>query len=187
MEVNLNDQALPGVPHGHVVLVDWSHQWADLYTREAASLRAALGPLAVAIEHYGSTSVPELRAKPILDILVGGTQITDAVPYLKALAPLGYEYARSAGVPDHLVFGRGLDRTHLVHVVLFEGPAWQRALRFRDTLRADPTLRAEYGALKERLAGQYQSHRARYTEEKAAFVERVIGPESSRSATDHPS
>jgi GrpB-like predicted nucleotidyltransferase (UPF0157 family) len=171
----LSDQALPGVPHGHVVLADWTPQWADLFTLEAARLRAALGPLALAIEHYGSTSVPGLRAKPILDILVGGKQATDPALYVAALAPLGYEYAPWAGVPEHLVFGLGVDRTHLVHVVLFEGPAWRQGLRFRDALRADPSLRAEYGALKERLARERPTDRARYTEEKARFVGRVIG------------
>jgi GrpB-like predicted nucleotidyltransferase (UPF0157 family) len=171
----LSDQALPGVPHGHVVLANWTPQWTTLFNQEAERLRVALGPLALAIEHYGSTSVPDLRAKPILDILVGGTQATDPAPYVTALVPLGYEYAPGAGVPEHLVFGLGLDRTHLVHVVLYEGPAWHRALRFRDALRADPALRAEYEALKERLAAQYQRHRALYTEEKAAFMERVLG------------
>jgi GrpB-like predicted nucleotidyltransferase (UPF0157 family) len=158
----LSDQALPGVPHGHVVLADWTPQWADLFTQEAARLRPALGPLALAIEHYGSTSV-------------GGKDATDPAPYVAALAPLGYEYAPWAGVPEHLVFGLGFDRTHLVHVVLFEGRAWRQALHFRNALRADPSLRAEYGALKERLARERPTERARYTEEKAAFVGRVIG------------
>jgi GrpB-like predicted nucleotidyltransferase (UPF0157 family) len=171
----LSDQALPGVPHGHVVLADWTPQWGDLFTQEAARLRAALGPLALAIEHYGSTSVPGLRAKPILDILVGGRQATDPAPYVAALAPLGYEYAPWAGVPEHLVFGLGFDRTHLVHVVLFDGLAWRQALHFRNALRADPALREKYAALKERLARERPTERARYTEEKAAFVERVIG------------
>jgi GrpB-like predicted nucleotidyltransferase (UPF0157 family) len=172
----VSDQALPGVPHGQVVLADWTPRWAELFIQEAARLRAALGPLALAIEHYGSTSVPGLRAKPILDILVGGKQVTEPAPYAAALAPLGYEYVPGAGVHDHLVFGLGLDRTHLVHVVLFDGPAWRQGLHFRNSLRVDPALRKEYGALKERLARERSTERARYTEEKGAFVTRVIGP-----------
>jgi hypothetical protein len=91
-----------------------------------------------------------------------------------ALVPLGYEYAPWAGVPEHLVFGRGRVRTHLVHVVEHGGPAWQRALRFRDALRADAALAAAYADLKAALALRYPAERARYTAAKAAFIERVL-------------
>jgi GrpB-like predicted nucleotidyltransferase (UPF0157 family) len=135
-----------------------------------------LGPLARAIEHYGSTAVPGLPAKPILDLLVGTDQFGDPVPFVTRLAPLGYEYASWAGVPGHQVFGRGRPRTHLLHLVPFGGPAWQRALGFRDRLRADSTLRDEYAALKHALAERYPTDRAQYTAEKASFIDRVVGP-----------
>jgi GrpB-like predicted nucleotidyltransferase (UPF0157 family) len=168
------DPALPGLPHGSVQLADWNPRWAELYELEASRLRNALGPLALAVEHYGSTSVPGLVAKPILDILVGAPQTTDPAPYLTALAPLGYDYAVHAGVPEHLVFGRGAARTHLIHVVRHGGDAWTRALGFRDALRANPVLRDAYASLKRELARSYGDDRRRYTAAKGAFIERAL-------------
>jgi GrpB-like predicted nucleotidyltransferase (UPF0157 family) len=170
----VNDPALPGLAQGTVQLAEWTPRWAELFAEEAARLRAALGDLAVGIEHYGSTSVPGLLAKPLLDILVGGPEATDAAPYVAALAPLGYDYSPRAGVPDHLVFGRGRARTHLVHVVRHGGEAWHRALAFRDALRADPALRDSYAALKRELARRHGGERNQYTAAKSAFVERVL-------------
>jgi GrpB-like predicted nucleotidyltransferase (UPF0157 family) len=157
-----------------VQLANWTPRWAELFTEEAVRLRVALGDLALAIEHYGSTSVPGLVAKPLLDILVGGPETTDASPYIAALAPLGYDYAAHAGVAEHLVFGRGLARTHLVHVVRYGSAAWHRALAFRDALRGDAALRESYAALKRELAQRYGIDRNRYTEGKSAFVEHVL-------------
>lgn len=170
----MSDPALPGLTHGTVQLADWTPRWAELFTEEAARLRVALGDLALAIEHYGSTSVPGLVAKPLLDILVGGPQATDASLYIAALAPAGYDHAPHAEVPEHLVFGRGLARTHLVHVVRYGGAAWHRALVFRDALRGDAALRETYAALKRELAQRHGVDRSRYTEGKSAFVEHVL-------------
>jgi GrpB-like predicted nucleotidyltransferase (UPF0157 family) len=170
----VNDPALPGLMHGTVQLVEWTPRWAELFTEEAGRLRVALGGLAVALEHYGSTSVPGLVAKPLLDILVGGPQATEASPYIAALAPLGYDYAAHAGVPEHLVFGRGLARTHLVHVVRYGSAAWHRALAFRDALRGDARLREAYAELKRELAQLHGLDRSRYTEAKSAFINHVL-------------
>lgn len=170
----MSDPALPGLPHGVVRLAEWTPRWAELFAQESERLRGALVDLAEAIEHYGSTSVPGLVAKPVLDILVGGPQATDPGPYMAALAPLGYDYAAHAGVPEHLVFGRGPARTHLVHVVRYGGGAWQRGLAFRDALRADPGLRDTYAALKRELAQRHGGERDVYTAAKSGFVEQVL-------------
>jgi len=170
----VSDPALPGLAHGTVQLMEWTPRWAELFATEAVRLRAALGDLAVAVEHYGSTSVPGLVAKPLLDILVGGPEATDPAPYIAALASLGYDYSAHAGVPEHLVFGRGPARTHLVHVVRYGGQAWRKALAFRDALRADAGLRDAYAALKRELAERHGSDRSRYTAAKGAFIEGTL-------------
>ena len=95
--------------------------------------------------------------------------------FVAALAPLGYEYAPWAGVPGHLVFGKGAERTHLVHVVRHDGPEWHRALRFRDLLRTDPELAGAYGTLKEDLAARYPTNRPRYTDGKEDFIRHALG------------
>jgi len=170
----LDDPALPGLAHGTVQLAEWTPRWAELFAAEAARLRAALGDLALDVEHYGSTSVPGLVAKPLLDILVGGAEATDPAPYIAALSPLGYDYSAHAGVPEHLVFGRGTARTHLVHVVRYGGETWRKALAFRDALRTDPGLRDDYAALKRQLAERHGFERSRYTAAKSAFIERAL-------------
>jgi GrpB-like predicted nucleotidyltransferase (UPF0157 family) len=170
----LTDDALPGLAHGVVQLTSWTPRWQTLFEEEAARLAQALGPLALGIEHYGSTSVRGLLAKPILDILVGAPAPLDPAPYVAALVPLGYEFAPEAGVPDHVVFGRGRARTHLVHVVEYRHRAWDRGLRFRELLRTDPALARAYGELKTTLAQRHPADRASYTAAKAAFIERAL-------------
>lgn len=177
---SVNDPSLPGLAHGIVQLAEWTPRWAELFGEEAARLRLALGNFAVAIEHYGSTSVPGLVAKPLLDILVGGPESTDAAAYMAALTPLGYDYAAHAGVSEHLVFGRGAARTHLVHVVRYGGEAWHKALAFRDALRADAALRESYAALKRELVQRHGAERSRYTAAKSAFVEQVLADIANR-------
>src|SRR5262245_38777778 len=132
-----------GLEHGMNLLVDYDPQWPVEFEEERERIRSALGDLARGIEHYGSTSVEGLRAKPIVDILVGVTQLSDWVKCRRPLEELGYDYAEKAGVPDHFIFGRGRDRserTHLVHIVEFDGPSWRSCLKFRDALRADPAV-----------------------------------------------
>jgi GrpB-like predicted nucleotidyltransferase (UPF0157 family) len=164
-----------GLEKGAVRLVDPDPRWEALFRVEAERIAHALGPLARAIEHYGSTSIPGLAAKPILDLLVGTDRFGDPGPFAARLEPLGYEYAPWAGVPGHQVFGRGQPRTHLLHLVQFDGPSWHEALRFRDRLRADAKLRDAYATLKRELAARFPADRPRYTAEKSAFIEQVVG------------
>lgn len=165
---------LPGLPHGVVILADPAPEWPSLYVQEAARIVAALGPAVVAIEHYGSTSIPGIKAKPIIDLLVGLPRLDDALNHVGAMEALGYDYAVHAGVPDHHIFGKGAARTHLAHLVEHEGPSWFECLRFRDALRADAELARAYERLKVELAARYPRDRAAYTEGKTAFVTGVV-------------
>jgi GrpB-like predicted nucleotidyltransferase (UPF0157 family) len=173
-----NDSPL-GLVRGEVRLAEHTPRWAALYADEAARLGHALGAYASSIEHCGSTSIPGMPAKPILDILVGVPAPVDVPGLAAALTPLQYEHAPWAGVPGHEVFGKGQLRTHLLHVVPAGGAAWERMLRFRDALRADPGIAAEYAALKRALATRYPADRAAYTDRKGAFVARVLSSLSS--------
>ncbi|HWA60967.1 MAG TPA: GrpB family protein [Caulobacteraceae bacterium] len=150
-------------------LVDYNPLWPRAFEEEAGRIRAAVGDLALAIEHYGSTAVPGLRAKPILDLLVGVADIDDGLEMVGPMAGLGYDYSDNHGIPEHHIFGRPTVRAYLVHVVVHGGDQWERCLRFRDRLRASADLRSEYQALKERLAREATS-RAAYTDGKTAFV-----------------
>lgn len=150
-------------------LVDYNPLWPRAFAEEAARIRAAVGPLALAIEHYGSTAVPGLRAKPILDLMIGVADIDDGLKMTAPMTALGYDYATNHGIPEHHIFGLGTARTHLAHVVAHGGDQWRQSLRFRDRLREDARLRAAYQDLKERLARETSS-RAAYTDGKTEFV-----------------
>lgn len=164
-----------GLERGTVRLVPHDPRWATLYREEEARLRTALQGLLADIQHHGSTSVPGIHATPILDILIGVRNPDDVLERLPELQALGYEYAPRAGVPGHHVFGKNQPRTHLLHVVEYGGREWRENLWFRDRLRADPALAAEYEALKLRLAHAHPGERARYTDGKTDFIQRVRG------------
>ncbi len=163
-----------GLPQGLVRLCESTPHWAALFEKEASRLNAALCTSGAAVEHCGSTSIPGVPAKPILDILVGIPGKIEVAMLRDTLAPLGYEHATWAGVPGHEVFGKGDPRTHLVHVVPLHGPAWDRMIGFRDALRRDASLAAEYGQLKRQLAARYPNNRTAYTDGKAGLVTRVL-------------
>ncbi len=150
-------------------LVDSNVLWARAFAEEAARIHSAVGPIALAIEHYGSTAVPGLRAKPIIDLLIGVADIDDGLMMIEPMARLGYDFATNHGIPDHHIFGRPIVREYLAHVVIHGGDQWRRSLRFRDRLREDTHARAAYQALKEQLATAGLS-RAAYTDGKTSFV-----------------
>lgn len=155
-------------------LADHNPLWAKAFAEEACRLGDALGELAVAIEHYGSTSVPGLKAKPIIDLQIGVADIARGLGFIAPMAALGYDYAGDQGIPNHHIFGLGEARVCLAHVAIFESDDWSRALRFRDRLRSDPQARRAYEALKIRLAGEGLT-RAQYTAGKADFIENMSG------------
>ncbi len=165
-----------GLKHGLNLLVDYDPEWPIAFEEEKARIYAMLTDVARGIEHYGSTAVEGLRAKPIIDILVGIAPLEDWNRCKLPLETLGYDYAENAGVPDHFIFGRGRDRnerTHLVHVVEFNGESWRTSLAFRDALRVNRVLRAEYLNTKERAVSLAPEGRARYNEMKHSFFEKV--------------
>lgn len=166
-----------GLKHGQNLLVEYDPQWPLLFEEERAKLAAALAGIACGIEHYGSTAVPGLSAKPILDILVGVLPLENWQHCKTPLEQLGYDYAERAGVPGHFIFGRGRDRserTHLVHVVEFQGESWRNSLQFRDALRNDSLLRQNYLAAKRRAVEQAPEGRPRYNELKHDFIQTAI-------------
>jgi GrpB-like predicted nucleotidyltransferase (UPF0157 family) len=165
-----------GLKHGINLLVDYDPEWPIAFEEEKARIYSALGDVARGIEHYGSTAVEGLKAKPIIDILVGVAPLEDWNRCKLPLETLGYDYAENAGVPRHFIFGRGRDRserTHLVHVVEFNGESWRTNLAFRDALRVNRALRAEYLKTKELAVSLAPDGRARYNEMKHSFFENV--------------
>lgn len=147
-------------------------EWPAQFERERRRLADAL-PANVVLEHIGSTAVRGIAAKPTIDIMAGtlGPALDWTIPLV---AELGYDYAPEweCALPDRRYFRRGAPPIFLyqLHVVQRGGPYWRRQLRFRDLLRAEPQLAAEYEALKRRLAKSCGDDREAYTSGKGEFV-----------------
>ncbi|GHA23001.1 hypothetical protein GCM10007989_18100 [Devosia pacifica] len=162
-----------GLAHGENLIVDYDSSWPAEFDAERARLHKALGELARGIEHYGSTSVPDMPAKPIIDILIGVEPLGAWQVCRRPLETLGYDYAETAGVPGHFIFGRGHDktqRTHLVHIVAYLGDSWVSNLAFRDALRRDADLRTRYLSAKRTAARSAPHGRAEYNALKNRFI-----------------
>jgi GrpB-like predicted nucleotidyltransferase (UPF0157 family) len=162
-----------GLANGKVALVESDPLWAAIYREEQSRLQQAIGALVAGIQHFGSTSISGIKAKPILDILVGLPRFADGPLLIEPLAALGYEYMGAEIVPDDHLFGLGDPRRHLLHAVEHDGYHWKRNLRFRDALRADRALATAYEALKVELAQRYPDSRKDYLLGKQAFIDRI--------------
>ena len=168
-----------------VVIAEYALQWPIMFEAEARELRAAFRPDAIEVEHIGSTAVPGLGAKPIVDILLGAAALAQIERHIATLEAHGYRYVPEfeTQLPQRRYFEKpkqGPEQFHL-HAVEWHGAFWRDQLRFRDALRNDPTLCEQYLCLKRRLAVEYYRDRAAYTDAKAPFIERTLS-ELSRPA-----
>ena len=166
-----------GVRYGTVQLVRVKEQWAAIADRLAVEFSAALGPAAGAVEHIGSTAVPGLLAKPIIDLAIGLRPETSVEEITAPLSGLGWIYRGDAGADGGLVFVFEDSPWHRVahaHGVELDGLQWVRYLQFRDLLRQNANARQTYEEAKRRLAEQYPDGRRRYTAGKDETVERLL-------------
>lgn len=163
-----------GLGKGEVRVMPHDPAWADEFAAERARLLEALGGVPAEIEHVGSTAVPGLAAKPIIDVLGGRPAGSELEPYVRAFTSAGYEYRGEYGIPGRHYFVRGEPRTHHLHLVEAGGNLWRRHIAFRDHLRSDPDAVAVYAALKHDLAARFPNDRERYTDGKSAFIDDVL-------------
>jgi GrpB-like predicted nucleotidyltransferase (UPF0157 family) len=173
-----------GLKKGMVRLVPYSHEWKGLFESEKRALCEHLAHLAVDIQHVGSTAVPGLAAKPILDIAIGVAQIADVEKCIPLLEGIGYSYAGELFDGDHcLMKGTEGNTTHHLHLVVFDGERWRNYLCFRDHLRRSKEARQRYRDLKAELAAKFPHCRERYTEGKSAFIQGIV--QQARKAHGH--
>ncbi|HUN91183.1 MAG TPA: GrpB family protein [Burkholderiaceae bacterium] len=165
-----------------VVIVPYRPSWQARFHVEADLLRVALADLNPRLEHIGSTAVTGLAARPIVDMVVGVAKLSDRPAMIERLRNYGYQPdPDQVGAPPAL---RCLVRmvrelpTHQVHVVEAYGDLWHQLLLFRDLLRSDPLLAAEYEGLKRRLARTHATSAFAYMSAKTDFIERTLGERS---------
>ena len=161
-------------------LVEYDPGWPAMYRDEAERVRSILpAGLVSAIEHFGSTAIPGLAAKPIIDILVAVRSVPEAREVaVSPMESLGYAFWTDNPKLDRLFFVKGLApraprRTHHVHMAEPGSEMWGRLL-FRDYLRMHPEEAARYGALKFELMERYRGDREAYTDGKSAYVEEIM-------------
>jgi UDP-glucose-4-epimerase GalE len=159
---------------GKVTLVEYDPAWPGLFEREAARIRGALGSLVVSLDHVGSTSVPGLAAKPIIDILLVIESPNDEARYAPTLEAAGYRLViREPDWHEHRVF-KGPDTNINLHVHPPGDTEIERMLGFRDYLRSHDDARLEYEAEKRRLAAQDWEYVQHYADAKTRVVESIL-------------
>ena len=163
-----------GLDSNRVVLSREHEAWAESFAQERQRIIAALAPHVVTVEHVGSTSIPGVPAKPILDVVVGVLNFEQAAVHVAPMEALGYVYRGEFGIPRRHYFVKGEPRTHHVHMLELGGPGWRSILSFRDALRADEDLARQYREAKQQLARVFANDRTRYQEEKDAVVQRLL-------------
>lgn len=159
-----------------ISLVAYDHAWPGRFEDERAALARVLAPwLAGPIEHIGSTAIPGLVAKPVIDVMAGVADLASSVPARAATATLGYLYfPYRADVMHWFCKPSPAHRTHHLHLVPIGSALWADRIAFRDYLRSEPEAAAKYAALKRQLAARFTFDREAYTAGKSAFVAAIL-------------
>ncbi len=162
-----------------VVIADYDENWPKMFIAEKAKILAVIGDKNVVIEHIGSTAVPGLSAKPILDIMVGTPDLSIADACIKPLEGIDYEYVpkleKDFPLRRYLHKGPNLPNKHFhLHMVQINSDFWNNQLFFRDYLRANPLVSADYQSLKIKLAEEFQDNVFNYCEAKSTFIQNIL-------------
>lgn len=175
-------ESIVGLPDGRVRLLPYSPEWKGLFADEARRIADILGPyvgpVVREIQHVGSTSIPGIPAKPIIDIGVAVTDFESAKPCIERLQEAGYTYLGENEVPGRHFFYLGAPtttgRTHHLHMFKLDSREWRETIGFRDYLRNHPAVAEAYGEIKTELASTFPNDRPGYLAGKAPFIRQVL-------------
>jgi GrpB-like predicted nucleotidyltransferase (UPF0157 family) len=167
-----------GLKRGTVKLMPHNPEWAELFEKEKQLLKATFGDTIIAMEHVGSTAIPGIPAKPILDMNIGVESLEAALEMKDGFVALGYEHRPFVpeesfqGLREQELYVRGPEekRTHFAHVTVYGSDFWARSILFRDYLLIHADRAQEYADLKTALADAHAADRISYTKAKAQFV-----------------
>jgi len=163
-----------GLEKGIVKLSPYTEEWKLLFAVEKASLQTALGGSILDVQHVGSTAIPGMLAKPIIDIAIAVFDFEEAKVCIQPIEAQGYEYKGEFGIPHRHYFVKGDPRIFHLHICEINSLEWRDLLLFRDYLCQHPDVANEYAELKLQLASKYPQDRAAYLDEKAPFIQRVL-------------
>ncbi|MDN3018303.1 GrpB family protein [Paenibacillus sp. BSR1-1] len=156
-----------------VRLSEFNESWAIMFQKETQFLKTIFEDEIIGFEHFGSTSVHGLKAKPVIDMMCIVKDIVKVDSYNHKMSELGYDVAGEWGIPGRRLFRKGGDnRTHHIHFYQFDNPQIERHLIFRDYLRTHPEEAARYSRFKEDLAERYENT-SDYSPAKKSFVKEL--------------
>jgi GrpB-like predicted nucleotidyltransferase (UPF0157 family) len=159
-----------------VIIEPYASAWPEKFESERLLLAPVLAPwLAGPIEHVGSTAVPGLAAKPVIDIMAAVRDLPSSIPAIEALKSLGYCYFEyRADVMHWFCKPSPTERTHHLHLIPYNSSLWRDRVAFRDRLRTDAATRRSYTELKLALAAKHKNDRDAYTDAKTEFIRSVL-------------
>lgn len=173
-----------GLTRNTVVLMPHDPEWDVFAKKSISEISAILGESAVEIRLIGSTAIPDIKSKPILDIMIGVRKFSDITPYLDQLDKLGYKHKPENDTENKIFISANLPiggdsseperRTHHIHIVIHGKTLWNSYTEFCDCLMRDQEIRKRYEQLKETLAARYPNDRKAYTLGKSEFIRRVL-------------
>ena len=168
---------LLGLKRGTVQLQPHDKQWKNVATQTIEKLKSVLGKDAIDIQHIGSTAIPAIKAKPIIDIVVGVTDFDKVMLHNEQLRQVGIFY-RGSDVERQLLYVMGDmendTRTHHIHIVKWNGTEWKNYIHFRDYLNANENMALQYEKLKEEMERKYADDRVAYTNSKQNMINRIL-------------
>jgi GrpB-like predicted nucleotidyltransferase (UPF0157 family) len=159
-------------PADNIVIAEYDPAWPQMFEEERARLQQAIGEWAFAIEHVGSTSIPGLAAKPIIDIGITLNELIDALKCITPLHQLGYQCCGEFSIPGQITDGVG--RTHQIHMYQRNHEQFRWHIAFRDYMRAHPEDAAEYATLKRDVASRHGDDIEKYIEGKHDYIRDIL-------------
>ncbi len=162
-----------GLRRGSVKLEPYSDSWATSYEAEKLRIINAIGDLP--IEHVGSTAIPGLIAKPIIDIAVLIPDLEKVDNLIKPLGQIGYwDKGKQVDMPERRFFAKGPDANRTVYLHIVTSAEFDRMVKFRNALMNDTRLKNQYSKLKESLVARFSDDRGSYTKGKEQFIQSVL-------------
>lgn len=166
-----------GLQRGIVKLVPYDPEWPRLFNEEKTKIQGVLGADVLGIEHIGSTAIPGMDAKPILDLMMAVPQIDRYDIYVETLEKLGYQFRRDyRKEQEHVLLVKGPEekRTHYLKMTTLDSNFWREHILFRDYLIRHPERADIYRQLKYNLLEKYGGERSNYTDDKAPFIKETL-------------
>ena len=174
MLLNFDVDMSLGLPKHKVLVKPYDPEWLQEYFREEGRLKDALGEWILDIQHVGSTAVPGLASKPIIDIGIAIQNFDNGFDMIPGMSELGYNFRGEVGVPGRHFFIHGRPRTHHVHMNEISSDDWRNRIAFRDYLRANSDSANQYADLKTGLALEFPNDIASYSAGKGEFIQNIL-------------